>query len=140
MLFAGRSDGTVVPVQVGSAVGTPVSMESTPKAAPLLASDGNIYIVTDNGTLEVRSKDALATLGWKVTRFGHVEASPTVDCNRDHPATDTTVMYIGNMTGEVFAVLIDADSIDVDAPWPKYQHDPRNTGNSATPLDEFRCQ
>ena len=36
-------------------------------------------------------------------------------------------------------VVIDSRGIDTQAPWPKYQHDPRNTGNSATPLTDFAC-
>jgi hypothetical protein len=35
--------------------------------------------------------------------------------------------------------IVDSRGIDTNAPWPKYQHDLRNTGNSTTPMVEFVC-
>ena len=39
----------------------------------------------------------------------------------------------------VLSFITDSRGIDTSAPWPKYQHDPRNTGNSSTSLAEFNC-
>ena len=37
------------------------------------------------------------------------------------------------------ALIVDSRGIDTTAAWPKYQHDPRNTGNADTPVSEFAC-
>jgi hypothetical protein len=38
--------------------------------------------------------------------------------------------------GKLYAFVVDSAGLDPDAPWPKYQHDARNTGNPATPITQ----
>ena len=44
------------------------------------------------------------------------------------------VLYAASQDGKVFAILVDSTGLDPSAPWPKYQHDSRNTGNPGTPI------
>ena len=44
------------------------------------------------------------------------------------------VLYAATTSGKVFAVIVDSPGLDPAAPWPRYQHDARNTGNPATPI------
>jgi len=43
-------------------------------------------------------------------------------------------LYVGSLSGNMFAVVVDSPGLDSTAPWPKYQHDVRNTGNPTTPI------
>jgi outer membrane protein assembly factor BamB len=42
-------------------------------------------------------------------------------------------LYIANSGGQVFAIAVDS-GLDPHSPWPKAQHDRRNSGNAAGPL------
>jgi hypothetical protein len=74
------------------------------------------------------------TEGLDATTF---ESSPTIDCFRDGGTptqSSTGVLYAGSTAGNLFAVIVDDPGLDTTAPWPKYQHDIRNTGNPGTSL------
>ncbi|MCC6336640.1 MAG: hypothetical protein IT380_21955 [Myxococcales bacterium] len=60
---------------------------------------------------------------------GQVLASATLDCNRDKPTSTTGVYYFATTTGWLVGYVVDSEGLDQSAPWPKYQHDARNTGN-----------
>ena len=60
-----------------------------------------------------------------------------VDCFRDAGVpspSGTGVLYAASTGGNLFAVVVDDPGLDMTAPWPKYQHDVRNTGNPGTVL------
>jgi hypothetical protein len=101
-----------------------------------IGSAGSRYLLTLDGHLE--SHLLTLALDWSeeldATSF---ESSPTIDCFRDGgtPAqSGTGVLYAGSTAGNLFAVIVDDPGLDVTAPWPKYQHDIRNTGNPGTSL------
>jgi hypothetical protein len=101
-----------------------------------LGSAGSRYLLTLDGHLE--SHLLTLALDWSegldATTF---ESSPTIDCFRDAgvPAQSSTgVLYAGSTAGNLFAVIVDDPGLDSTAPWPKYQHDIRNTGNPGTSL------
>ncbi|MBX5481033.1 MAG: hypothetical protein IRZ16_04165 [Myxococcaceae bacterium] len=75
--------------------------------------------------------------------LGDIEASPNIDCTRDSTGAALKglpgVLYVGSNSGNLYAFVVDSRGIDTSAPWPKYQHDPRNTGNADTDLSEFAC-
>src|SRR5690242_5333558 len=58
---------------------------------------------------------------------GDQYAPMAIDCNRLHSRGGT--MYYVDQFGHVNATLVDSPGINSKAPWPKYQHDPANTGN-----------
>jgi len=66
----------------------------------------------------------------------------TIDCTRDDTGTAISapgVVYVKSGSTSLSAIVVDSHGIDTTAPWPKYQHDPRNTGNVDTPMTDFVC-
>jgi hypothetical protein len=110
--------------------------------SPLLGAAGLVYTVAGDGELEVRSTQDLA-LRWRLALGGAVLANPTLDvgraadggkaCNR--PGT----LYVLTAGGQLFALLVDSPGLEPTAPWPRFQHDPRNSGNATWDLAEFTC-
>ena len=100
---------------------------------PVAGSGGMIYVASSNGSIEAR-RGALA-LVWTVS-LGSSESflgSPTIGCS-GRPADTEGVLYLPSVTGNLFSVVVDSPGLDPTAPWPKYQHDVRNTGNPTTPI------
>lgn len=77
---------------------------------------------------------------WTVTNFngGFFEASIALDCTRRGDGSASPfrpgILYVPDNAQNLFCFVTDSAGIDVTAPWPKYQHDPRNTGNQQTQL------
>lgn len=61
-----------------------------------------------------------------------VTASPALDCNRTRVASGTGVLYLATESGWLVSYIVDSRGLDTSAPWPKYQRDGWNTGNSST--------
>jgi hypothetical protein len=125
--------------------GTPTTVETdgVSNAAPLLGEGGHVYLATHTGTIEARRAESIE-LDWRLPNLGTFGASPNIDCSRDDVGKSRRgapgVLYVANGSGEVYSILVDSRGIDVSAPWPKYQHDPRNSGNAGTSLADFNCQ
>jgi hypothetical protein len=129
---------------VTNSTATAVPASGAIVAAPLLAAAPDagvlLYDVTQNGYLEVRN-GALAT-AWteQLVTTGGFLASPNADCRRSDAGTPSTaapgILYLASTTGQVFAIFTDSVGLDTRAPWPRYQHDARSTGNSTTPLTQ----
>jgi len=107
------------------------------RATPVVGANGNVYTVTTNGTVRTWIADTLSPRWTLSPGLGTVEASPTLDCPRDVSgalvAGDHGVLYVP-AGGKLYAFVVDSRGLDTSAPWPKYQHDSRNTGNPATPI------
>jgi hypothetical protein len=98
---------------------------------PVAGKGGLFYIATMAGTLETRSESS--SLVWS-NSFGPGESfssSPTLACGTQN---GTGILYLASTSGSLFAVVVDSPGLDPSAPWPKYQHDVRNTGNPTTPI------
>jgi hypothetical protein len=114
------------------ASGSQTSITEAVVGTPVAGEGGLLYLATFGGALEVRT--APSTLDWAGS-LGAGESflgSPTVGCG---PAGSSLgVLYVGSTSGNFFAVIVDSRGLDRTAPWPKYQHDVRNTGNPTTPI------
>ena len=89
-------------------------------------------MATVGGTLECRA-DA-TTVRWSGS-FGAGESflgSPTIGCGAF--GGPLGVLYVGSVSGSFYAIVVDSPGLESTAPWPKYQHDVRNTGNPTTPI------
>jgi outer membrane protein assembly factor BamB len=107
------------------------------RATPVVGVNGNVYTVTTNGTVRVWSADTLSPRWTLSPGLGTVDASPTLDCPRDASGALVSgshgVLYVP-VVGMLYAFVVDSRGLDTSAPWPKYQHDSRNTGNPASPI------
>ncbi|PTL83675.1 PQQ-binding-like beta-propeller repeat protein [Vitiosangium sp. GDMCC 1.1324] len=116
--------------------------------APVLGASSTLYAASftgpEAGLGEVSAWSASdLKLRWKLSdSVGPAEASPSLDCTR---ATDGTpasashgVLYVPSLDGRLYAFVVDSPGLDTSAPWPKYQHDARNTGNPETPITNCR--
>ena len=101
------------------------------RGVPVLGAGQVAYAMTSVGGLEARASDL--TLLWSgQVSLGSFRGSPSLDCARQ--GAGEGVLYAASDSGEVIAVVVDSAGLDSTAPWPKYQHDVRNTGNPTTPI------
>ncbi|WP_257453502.1 hypothetical protein [Archangium lipolyticum] len=114
------------------------------KSAPILGRDGALYAVGTEGTtgtVGAWSSDTLTNIWTLPGGVGLNALSPAMDCARDVSgvgrAEQVGVLYVP-AGGKLYAFVVDSRGLDPDAPWPKYQHDSRNTGNPNTPISS--CQ
>jgi hypothetical protein len=108
-----------------------------------LLGEGNWLYVSAASGFQAWHQDG-GTPEWEVSDAGFTTASIplSIDCTRDTNGTALSrpgVVYVQTNTSELTAIVVDSHGIDTSAPWPKYQHDPRNTGNADTPLSDFTC-
>lgn len=107
------------------------------RATPVVGINGNVYTTTTNGTISAWIADTLSPRWTLTPGLGTVEASATLDCPRDASGAlvegNHGVLYVP-AGGKLYAFVVDSRGLDTSAPWPKYQHDSRNTGNPATPI------
>ncbi|EAU69051.1 hypothetical protein [Stigmatella aurantiaca] len=120
---------------IGSAVGTL-------RGAPVVGRNGNLYTVNTDGYVRAWAPSSPTPL-WRVDLAqgaGDANISPTLDCLRSTSAEANSrlgVLYVA-AEATLHAFIVDSPGMDPAAPWPKYQHDARNTGNPATPITN--CQ
>jgi hypothetical protein len=114
------------------------------RGAPVVGRGGNLYTVNTDGEVRAWMPGSATPLWGTKIEPGAGEGtniSPTLDCLRDASGQAVAnsrlgVLYVTAET-KVHAFIADSPGLDPDAPWPKYQHDARNTGNPATPIT--RC-
>jgi hypothetical protein len=110
------------------------------RGAPVLGKDGAIYAAGTEGTagtVGAWSSDNRSNIWTLASGIGPTSISPALDCARDGAggarAENLGVLYVP-AGGKLYAFVVDSRGLDTSAPWPKYQHDSRNTGNPATPI------
>jgi hypothetical protein len=128
--------GTATATRISTAVGTL-------RGAPVVGRGGSLYTVNADGEVRAWTPGSATPLwGTKIeSGAGEATISPTLDCLREPSGQAVVnsrlgVLYVTADT-KVHAFIADSPGLDPDAPWPKYQHDARNTGNPATPI--LRC-
>lgn len=108
--------------------------EGTEVPTPVAGEGGLLYVLDGSGALVVLPQsfpDATASASWMAPAavVGTTSASPTIDCNRRRPMTHTGILYFVTENGWLVSYIVDSKGLDMSAPWPKYAHDVRNTGN-----------
>ncbi len=108
------------------------------------ASAGIGYAVSSLGEL-VAFSQGTNTDTWKASiSASAVLAHPTLDCNRASPSSHTGILYVGNDSGQVKAIIVDSPGLlDTAGAWPKYQRSAGNAGNDDTtnfPTNWPQCQ
>ncbi|MFY0528272.1 PQQ-binding-like beta-propeller repeat protein [Archangium gephyra] len=108
------------------------------KGAPVIGRGGVLYAATEGtGLVGEWSTDDFSNHWTLASGIGPTSISPALDCARDGAgvarAENLGVLYVP-AGGKLYAFVVDSRGLDTSAPWPKYQHDSRNTGNPATPI------
>jgi hypothetical protein len=124
---------------------TPASatLPASLSTAPIIGASGLVYLVAGNGDVEARSMSDLS-LRWRWSLADAVTGpSPTLDVGRDLAGAKLCskpgVLYVLANSGKLYALIADSKGVERSAPWPKFQHDPRNSGNADWSLNEFSC-
>jgi hypothetical protein len=95
----------------------------------LTGGDATFLVPTKAGTVHAVSGDG--TVLWNAT------LSPGVELREGNlyrePESPTSTAWFTSADGKLHGLVVDG-WLDPAAPWPKAWHDPRNTGNSATPF------
>ncbi|HEX8441698.1 hypothetical protein [Archangium sp.] len=107
------------------------------RATPITGRNGTVYTITTTGIVRAWDADGPSPRWTLSPALGTVDASPTIDCPRDATGAfvegNHGVLYVP-AGGKLYAFVVDSRGLDPNAPWPKFQHDARNTGNPATPI------
>jgi hypothetical protein len=115
-----------------------VGSVGTLRGAPVVAKNDRLYTFNNQGRLAAWVASTLAPLWYVEVAPGPptADASPTLDCRRD--ASGQAVAGLGTVyvpaATKLYAFVVDSSGLDPNAPWPKFQHDARNTGNPDTPI------
>jgi outer membrane protein assembly factor BamB len=111
---------------------TPPNLGATPQTPHVLTGgDAELIVPTAQGKLyALRAAD-----GGEVWSTQLVAGSGALRPGNIHtPAgSGLSLGYFPAANGRLYAVVLDG-RLDAAAPWPKAFHDPRNTGNAATPI------
>jgi hypothetical protein len=112
--------------------------------APALGASNILYMASASGPSTTIGEVSAWRTGnlemlWKLNdNVGRAEASPALDCARGSDGTGLSaphgVLYVPSLDGRLYSFVVDSRGLDTSAPWPKYQHDARNTGNPSTPI------
>jgi hypothetical protein len=120
--------GTAVPTSASYSTGTP----SIP--SPVLGAGDAVYFVATGGYLVAANQSNLAVRYEgpmsSMLALGAVSGAPTLDCNREQPASQSGVLYFATEGGYLVSVIVDSKGLDTSAAWPKYQRDAQNSGNA----------
>ncbi|HIE13178.1 MAG TPA: hypothetical protein EYP63_07125 [Desulfotomaculum sp.] len=90
------------------------------RGVPAIGSDGTIYIPSSGGSFLALNPDG--TLKWEYTVIGVVFYTPTI-------GADGTI-YTGGADNYLYAIY--GSGSLASTPWPKFQHDTKNTGRVDT--------
>lgn len=112
------------------------------KASSVLGQGGWLYLSASSG-FQAWKQDGTAPV-WEAADagFSTADVALNIDCTRDDNGVGLSrpgVVYVKTGVTKLSAIVVDSHGIDATAPWPKYQHDPRNTGNVDTLLTDFSC-
>jgi hypothetical protein len=112
------------------------------EGAPVLGQGGLVYTATSKGALQVWTDELKLAWGVPAEVFDAIKVPATLDCARDirgAPLPGRPGVWYVPHGSRLLAVIVDSRGLDTHAKWPKYQHDPRNTGNAAVELAQFAC-
>jgi hypothetical protein len=139
IVFYGDNSGswTIVAVGTPAPIAT-LSSRSPPSGAMLLGNGGALYGVDGSGN--VTAWDQSFDTHWSIS--GSQPGWLAIDCPRGPgglPLPAIGTLYVASGDGTIYAFVTDSIGLDTTAPWPKSQHDPRNSGSAGTALAEFVC-
>jgi hypothetical protein len=110
----------------------------TLRAAPVIGENDRLYTLNTEGKLRAWIASTLTLVGELPLGVTGVDVSPTLDCHRDGAGNVVQSSSLGALyvvaDTKLYSFIVDSPGLDPNAPWPKFQHDARNTGNPATSI------
>jgi hypothetical protein len=106
------------PTDLGSAVLGPIVLAGGDARILVSTKGGSVFAIADDGSVVWSG-----TLSGAELRTGNIFVE----------SASRSTAYFSAKNGNLYAVIVDGH-LDTSAPWPKAWHDPRNTGNAATPF------
>lgn len=115
------------------------------QSTPAIGHDKTVHATTTAGQVYAFTEDLNVLWTTSLPGAGALDVSPTLDCAPNTTGLVSTLpgrLYVVSpATGLLYALITDSKGVDTTAPWPKFQHDTRNTGNALTPvLASGNCQ
>ncbi len=115
--------------------------------SPVLGASGEVY-VAGNGNIYTFRGNSGATaplLRWTASIGGgplelNLDVARKADGSKNCDSGFGTLYATSTETQSLYAVIVDSKGIQSPSVWPKFQHDPGNTGNAAGDLLEYSCQ
>ncbi len=138
------SSAELLSLALGTSGATPnrVPDVGTLRGAPAIGKNDRLYTLNGGGKVSAWIASSLAPL-WTADLALDLSAkdtSLTLDCRRDASGNGVANSSLGNLYfaggSKLYALIVDSPGLDPSAPWPKFQHDTRNTGNPATPITD----
>jgi hypothetical protein len=112
----------------------------TLRGAPVVGKNDRLYTLNGGGKVTAWIASSLSPL-WNADLsldLSLKDTSLTLDCRRDASGNGVPNSTLGSLYfaggSKLYALIVDSPGLDPNAPWPKFQHDARNTGNPATPI------
>ncbi|MGZ3385836.1 MAG: hypothetical protein ACXVB5_13100, partial [Isosphaeraceae bacterium] len=119
---------------------TKASNVGTLRGAPVVGKNDRLYTLSNTGKLSAWIASSLTPV-WNADLsidLSTKDTSATLDCRRDASGNGVAGSSLGNLYfaggNKLYALIVDSPGMDPSAPWAKFQHDARNTGNPATPV------
>lgn len=139
-----RKEGRLVRALLTASGVATLSSEASLDAtlSPTLGQGGLVYAMFPTEVGAWSASDLKLQWRWGVGSVPDKarRVAPTLDCTRDAQGAPLPgrpgVLYV-TLHNLVHALVVDSAGLDADAPWPKFQHDARNSGNPAVPV--LRC-
>jgi hypothetical protein len=155
-VYYGDSGGSFRQVRVsadnppifGSASSTAATGLNLSKRAPIVGAGGHLYSAA-SGRVYVYDSSPAQEWYWDVPNAPTETVGAQINLDKNRDAADPCgsgqpgVLYVVTSTGaqtSVYAILVDSKGVEATAPWPRFQHNPGNTGNRATGLADWTCE
>jgi hypothetical protein len=114
--------------------------------APLVGRGGYVYVRGTDGVVRAFDSVFVEQWHWTPSTAPSAISQLNLDYNRDvaNPCAvgEPGVLYFAATSGtttKLYALLVDSAGLEPQAAWPRYQHNPANTGNAATGLSSWTC-
>jgi outer membrane protein assembly factor BamB len=115
-VYCGSGDGNLYALNPDGSLKWKFLTDSTIQGSAIIASDGTIYFGSADNSVYALNTDGTAK--WQFESDGAIQSSPTLGPDGK--------LYFTSKDGHLYALK--GRSPLAGSPWPKFHHDPRNTG------------
>jgi outer membrane protein assembly factor BamB len=121
IIYVGCDDNHLYAIRSSKSLKWRYETGGSVRSSSAIGADGTIYVGSTDDHLYAINPDG--SLEWKFEANGAIVSSPAIG--------DDGTIYVGCCDGKLYAIYTDSPGL-ADSPWPKLQHDNKNTGNIST--------